>query len=59
MPISQKIIDRVRDATPSPGLQELMLKILRIEDNGVSRFEAEYDKAIKMFIDQRDKEVGD
>lgn len=59
MPISQKIIDRVKSTIVSPEEQELMMKILQIEDNGVFRFEAEYEKAIKMFISKRDEEVSD
>lgn len=59
MPISQKIIDRVKATTVSREEQELMMKILQIEDNGVFRFEAEYEKAVKAFIAQRDEEVAD
>lgn len=59
MPISQKIIDRVKATTVSPEEQELMMKILQIEDNGVFRFEAEYEKAVKVFIAKRDEEVAD
>ena len=59
MPISQKIIDRVKATTVSPEEQKLMMKILQIEDNGVQRFEAEYEKAVKAFIAKRDEEVTD
>ncbi len=59
MPISQKIIDRVKATTVSPEEQKLMMKILQIEDNGVYRFEAEYEKAVKAFIAKRDEEVTD
>ena len=59
MPISQKIIDRVKATTVSPEEQKLMMKILQIEDNGVYRFEAEYEKAVKAFIANRDGEVTD
>lgn len=59
MPISQKIIDRVKATTVSPEEQKLMMKILQIEDNGVYRFEAEYEKAVKAFIAKRDEEVID
>ena len=57
MPISQKIIDRVKATMASQEEQELMIKILQIEDNGVFRFEAAYEKAIKEFILKRDEEV--
>ena len=59
MPISQKIIERVEATTVSPEEQKLMMKILQIEDNGVYRFEAEYEKAVKAFIAKRDEEVTD
>lgn len=59
MPISKKIIDRVKATTVSPEEQKLMMKILQIEDNGVFRFEAEYEKAVKAFIAKRDEEVSD
>lgn len=59
MPISQKIIDRVKATTVSLEEQKLMMKILQIEDNGVFRFEAEYEKAVKAFIAKRDEEVSD
>ena len=59
MPISQKIIDRVKATTVSPEEQKLMMKILQIEDNGVYRFEAEYEKAVKAFIAKRDEKVTD
>ena len=59
MPISQKIIDRVKATTVSPEEQKLMMKILQIEDNGIFRYEAEYEKAVKAFIAKRDEEVAD
>ena len=59
MPISQKISDRVEATTVSPEEKKLMMKILQIEDNGVYRFEAEYEKAVKAFIAKRDEEVTD
>lgn len=57
MPISQKIIDRVKVSTTSVEEQKLMMRILQIEDKGVFRFDAEYEKAIKEFIAKRDEEV--
>ena len=59
MPISQKIIDRVEAKTVSPEEKKLMMKILQIEDNGIFRYEAEYEKAVKAFIAKRDEEVAD
>lgn len=59
MPISQKIIERVEATAVSKDEKKLMMKILEIEDNGVYRFEAEYEKAVKAFIAKRDEEVTD
>ena len=59
MPISQKIIERVEATSVSQDEKKLMMKILEIEDNGVYRFEAEYEKAVKAFIVKRDEEVTD
>ena len=59
MPISQKISDRVEATTVSPEEKKLMMKILQIEDNGIFRYEAEYEKAVKAFISKRDEEVAD
>lgn len=59
MPISQKIIERVKACAASPEEQKLMMKILQIEDNGVYRFEAEYEKAVKAFIASKDEEATD
>lgn len=59
MPISQKIIERVEATAVSQDEKKLMMKILEIEDNGVYRFEAEYEKAVKAFIVKRDEEVTD
>lgn len=59
MPISQKIIERVEATAVSQDEKKLMMKILEIEDNGVYRFEAEYEKAVKAFITKRDEEVTD
>ena len=58
MPISQKIIDRVMESSSSSEEQALMMQILQIEDKGVFRFEAAYEKAIKDFIAKNDKEDG-
>lgn len=60
MPISQKIIDRISTTNITNEEKELMMEILQIEDKGIFRFEAAYEKAIKDFISERDKkEEGD
>lgn len=58
MPISQKIIERISATANSPEEQDLMMKILQIEDKGIFRFESAYEKVIKDFIEARDKEEG-
>ena len=55
MPISQKIIERISATANSPEEQDLMMKILQIEDKGIFRFESAYEKVIKDFIEARDK----
>ena len=59
MPISQKIIERISATANSPEEQDLMMKILQIEDKGIFRFESAYEKVIKDFIVARDKEAGE
>ncbi|MDY5605373.1 hypothetical protein [Gemmiger sp.] len=58
MPISQKIIERISATATTPEEQDLMMKILQIEDKGIFRFESAYEKVIKDFIEARDKEEG-
>ena len=58
MPISQNITNRIEMAATSEAEKELMMRILQIEDKGVFRFEAEYEKAIKTFLSET-AEKGD
>lgn len=58
MPISQNIITRVENAATSEAEKKLMMEILTIEDKGVFRFEAEYEKAIKTFLSESEAEEG-
>ena len=50
MPISEKIIKRVKDANVTVKEKELMLEILKVEDKGVFRYSADYEKIIKDYI---------
>lgn len=50
MPISEKIIKRVKDANVTAKEKELMLEILKVEDKGVFRYSADYEKIIKDYI---------
>lgn len=57
MSISDKIIDCVTKSPIPREEQNLMLEILRIEDSDVYRYEAAYEKAIKDYISQVDREA--
>jgi len=50
MPISEKIIKRVKDANVTAKEKELMLEIFKVEDKGVFRYSADYEKIIKDYI---------
>lgn len=50
MPISEKIIKRVKDANVTAKEKELMFEILKVEDKGVFRYNADYEKIIKDYI---------
>ena len=50
MPISEKIIKRVKDANVTAKEKELMLEILKVEDKGVFRYSADYEKIIMDYI---------
>ena len=56
MPISQKIIDQVYNAKATPAEKQMMLELLEIEDRGVFRFEAAYDKVIRDYIASQDNQ---
>lgn len=50
MPISEKIIKRVDDANATAKEKELMIEILKVEDKGVFRYSADYEKIIKDYV---------
>lgn len=59
MPISKKIIDQVKATTATDGQKALMMKILEIEDKGIFRYEAAYEKEIREFIDSNNEKEDD
>ena len=59
MPISEKIIKRVNDANATAKEKELMIEILKVEDKGVFRYSADYEKIIKDYITTLDIKEAD
>ena len=59
MPISENIIDRVNAAEATDEEKRLMMEILQIEDKGIFRYEAAYEKAIKDYLTATDKKEDD
>ena len=59
MPISEHIIDRVKAANATEEEKKLMMEILQIEDKGIFRYEAAYEKAIKDYLAATDKKEDD
>jgi len=56
MPISEKITAMINDLRITEDEKNLMLEILEVEDRGVYRYTAEYEKIIKDFISLKEKE---
>lgn len=59
MPISEKIIKRINDANALDMEKEVMLEILKVEDKGVFRYSADYDKIIKEYISTQETKEAD
>ena len=59
MPISEKILEQVETTAATDSQKALMLEILQIEDKGVFRYEAAYEKVIREFIDSNQKKEDD
>jgi hypothetical protein len=57
MPISEKIMKQVDDAKVTPDERLLMKDILQIEDKGLFRYNADYEKVIKDFIAAHEDEA--
>ena len=58
MPISQKIKDQIKKTKATKREKELMLELLEIEDQGTYRYEAEYEKKIRNFIQSSEQSKG-
>ena len=59
MPISENIIDRVKAANATEEEKKLMMEILQIEDKGIFRYEAAYEKAIKDYLAATEQKEDD
>lgn len=59
MPISEKIINRINGTNATAAEKELMLEILKVEDKGVFRYSADYEKIIKDYIAIQDIKEAD
>lgn len=57
MPISEKIMNKIKLSGANYSEQELMLKILRIEDRGTFRYQTEYEAIIKKYVDEHKEEL--
>lgn len=57
MPISEKIMNKIKLSGANDSEQELMLKILRIEDRGTFRYQTEYEAIIKKYVDEHKEEL--
>ena len=56
MPISEKIVDRIRQLDEDEQFKRMLLKILNEEDKGTYRFKAEYEKFINDYIEKKSKD---
>lgn len=50
MPINKKIIKLIKDADCSENMRNLMIEILKTEDNGSYKYTSDYDKLIKKYL---------
>lgn len=58
MPISKKIVEQINNSSASAREKKMMLELLEIEDRGVYRYEAAYEKVIKDFLADTEKKGG-
>ena len=59
MPISKKILDQINSSSATKQEKKMMIELLEIEDRGVYRYEAAYEKVIKAFLASSGKKGGD
>ena len=57
MPISEKIIEQVSSSDISENEKSLILALLKVEDDGIFRFNSEYEKLITSYLENQEGEV--
>lgn len=57
MPISEKIIEQVSSSDISGNEKSLILALLKVEDDGIFRFNSEYEKLINSYLENQEGEV--
>ncbi len=57
MPISEKIIEQVSSLDISGNEKSLILALLKVEDDGIFRFNSEYEKLINSYLENQEGEV--
>ena len=57
MPISEKIIEQVSSSDISENEKSLILALLKGEDDGIFRFNSEYEKLINSYLENQEGEV--
>ena len=57
MPIIEKIIEQVSSSDISENEKSLILALLKVEDDGIFRFNSEYEKLINSYLENQEGEV--
>ena len=57
MPISEKIIEQVSSSDISENEKSIILALLKVEDDGIFRFNSEYEKLINSYLENQEGEV--
>ena len=57
MLISEKIIEQVSSSDISENEKSLILALLKVEDDGIFRFNSEYEKLINSYLENQEGEV--
>ena len=57
MPISEKIIEQVSSSDISENEKSLILALRKVEDDGIFRFNSEYEKLINSYLENQEGEV--
>ena len=57
MPFSEKIIEQVSSSDISENEKSLILALLKVEDDGIFRFNSEYEKLINSYLENQEGEV--